>query len=39
VLNELKISFTEFALRFFQKNLEAASEEQGECFHQDIKEM
>jgi hypothetical protein len=39
VLNELKNSFFEFALGFFPENLGAVSEEQGERFHQDIKEM
>jgi hypothetical protein len=39
VLNELKNSFFEFALGFFPENLGAVSEEQGEHFHQDIKEM
>jgi hypothetical protein len=38
VLNELKNSFFEFELGFFPENLGAVSEEQGECFHQDIKE-
>jgi hypothetical protein len=39
VLNELKHSFLEFAIGFFHENLGALSEEQGEHFHQDIKEM
>jgi hypothetical protein len=39
VLNEFKNSFFEFALGFFPENLAAVSEEQGEHFHQDIKEM
>jgi hypothetical protein len=40
VLNELKNSFSEVALGFFfSENLGAVSEEQGELFHQDIKEM
>jgi hypothetical protein len=39
VINELKNSFFEFAFGFFPKNLGAVREEQGECFHQDIKEM
>jgi hypothetical protein len=39
VLNELKYSFFEFAFGLFPENLGAVSEEQGERFHQDIKEM
>jgi hypothetical protein len=39
VLNELKNSFSEFALRFFLENLGAVSEEQGDRFHQDIKQI
>jgi hypothetical protein len=39
VLNELKNSFFEFALGFFPENLGTVSKEQGERFHQDIKEM
>jgi hypothetical protein len=41
VLNELKHSLFEFALGFFffPENLGAVSEEQGERFHQDIKEI
>jgi hypothetical protein len=39
VLNELKNSFFNSRLDFFPKNLGVVSEEQGECFHQDIKEM
>jgi hypothetical protein len=39
VLNEFKNLFFEFALCFFPENLCALSEEQGERFHQDIKEM
>jgi hypothetical protein len=39
VLNELKNSFFEFALGFFPEHFGAVSEEQGERFHQDIKEM
>jgi hypothetical protein len=39
VLNELKNSSFEFLLGFFSENLGAMSEEQGERFHQDIKEM
>jgi hypothetical protein len=40
VLNELKNSLFEFALGFFSaKNLGAVSEEQGECFHQDINKL
>jgi hypothetical protein len=39
MLNELKNSFFEFVLGFFPENLGAVSEEQGERFHQDIKEM
>jgi hypothetical protein len=39
VLNKLKNSFFEFALGFFSENLGAVSEEQGERFHGDIKEM
>jgi hypothetical protein len=35
----LKNSFFEFGLGFFPENLDAVSEEQGERFHQDIKEM
>jgi hypothetical protein len=39
VHNEFKNSFFEFALGIFSENLSAVSEEQGEHFHQDIKEM
>jgi hypothetical protein len=40
MFNKLKHSFFEFALGFFfRENLGAVSEEQGERFHQDIKEM
>jgi hypothetical protein len=39
VLNELKNSFFEFTLGFFSENLGAVSEEKGERFYQDIKEM
>jgi hypothetical protein len=39
VLNELTNSFFDFALGIFPENLGAVSEEQGERFHQDIKEM
>jgi hypothetical protein len=39
VLNEIKNSFFGFALEFFSENLGAVSEEQGELFHQHIKEM
>jgi hypothetical protein len=39
VLNELKNSIFEFGLGFFTENLGAVSEEQGERFYQDIKEM
>jgi hypothetical protein len=38
VLNELKASFLIRTSIFFE-NVDAASEEQGEGFHQDIKEM
>jgi hypothetical protein len=39
VINELKNSFFELALVFFPENLGAVSGEQGERFHQDMKEM
>jgi hypothetical protein len=39
MLNELKNYFFEFVLGFFPKNLGTVSEEQGEHFNQDIKEM
>jgi hypothetical protein len=39
MLNELKYSCFEFALKFFSKNLDAVREEQGEHFHHGIKEM
>jgi hypothetical protein len=35
----LKIHFLNSHLDYFPKNLGAVSEEQGECFHQDVKEM
>jgi hypothetical protein len=38
-LMSLKINFLNLHLDFFPENLGAVSEEQGECFHQDIKEM
>jgi hypothetical protein len=39
VFNEFKNSLFEFQLVFFFENLGAVSEEQGERFHQDIKEI
>jgi hypothetical protein len=39
VLNEFKNIFFEFSLGFFPEILGAVSEEQGERFHHDIKEM
>jgi hypothetical protein len=39
VLNKLKNTFFEFALAFSPENLGAVSEEQGERFNLDIKEM
>jgi hypothetical protein len=39
VLDELKNSFFGFTLGFFPENLGAVSEEQGERFHRDNKEM
>jgi hypothetical protein len=39
VLNELKNSFFEFALGLFSENLSAVTEEQGEHFNQNIKEI
>jgi hypothetical protein len=38
-LMNLKINFLHSHLDFFPKHLGAVSEEQGELFHQDIKEM
>jgi hypothetical protein len=38
-LMSLKIHFLNSQLDFFPENLSAVSEEQGERFHQDIKEM
>jgi hypothetical protein len=39
VLNEFKNSIFKLALQNFSENLGAVSEEQGEPFRQDIKEM
>jgi hypothetical protein len=39
VLNHFKNSFFEFAIGLFPENLGAVSEEHGERFHQDIKEI
>jgi hypothetical protein len=39
VFNELKIHFLNSHLNFYPENLGAVSEEQGEHFHKDIKEM
>jgi hypothetical protein len=38
-LMSLKIHFLKSHLDFFPENLGAVCEEQGECFHQDIKDM
>jgi hypothetical protein len=38
-LMSLKIHFLNSHLNLFPEKLGAVSEEQGECFHQDIKEM
>jgi hypothetical protein len=38
-LMSLNIRFLNSHLDFFPENIDAVSEEQGECFHQDIKEM
>jgi hypothetical protein len=38
-LMSLKIHFFEFAHEFFPRRSCAVSEEHGECFHQDVKEM
>jgi hypothetical protein len=38
-LISLNIHFLNSHLDFFPENIDAVSEEQGECFHQDIKEM
>ncbi|GFX28007.1 uncharacterized protein TNCV_773911 [Trichonephila clavipes] len=35
----VKVHFLKSHLDYFPENLGAVSEEQGECFHQDIKEM